>query len=100
METGAQPLVHSAAKVFKDICYQYRDQMSAGIILGGWDKEKGGQVFGIPIGGMIVRQPVAIGGSGSSYIYGFVDSQFKENMTKEECADFVTRGISYIKHSV
>jgi len=92
METGDRPLVHSAAVVFKDICYQYRDQMSAGIILGGWDKEKGGQVYGIPIGGMIVRQRVASAGSGSTYIYGYVDSQFKENMTKEECVDFVTKG--------
>jgi len=30
-------------------------------------------------------------GSGSSYIYGFCDDEYKENMTKEECVNFVKR---------
>ena len=38
---------------------------------------------------MLVRQPFAIGGSGSTYIYGYCDSQFKHGMTKEECLSFV-----------
>ena len=35
----------------------------AGIICAGWDKREGGQVFSIPLGGMCVRQPFAIGGT-------------------------------------
>jgi len=89
IETGEPALVKSAGEVFKDVCYNYRDQMTAGIIVGGWDARFGGQVYAIPIGGMIVRQAVAIGGSGSSYIYGYVDSKFKENMPKEDCVEFV-----------
>ena len=42
------------------------------------------QVYSIPLGGMKIRQKVAIGGSGSTWIYGLVDNQFKEGMTKEE----------------
>ena len=38
---------------------------------------------------MLVRQPVAIGGSGSTFVYGYVDAHFKENMTKEEGIEFV-----------
>ncbi|CAG7837526.1 unnamed protein product [Allacma fusca] len=91
IETGQPPLVNVAAKVVQDICYNYRDQMSAGMIIGGWDVRKGGQVYAIPIGGMIVRQAIAIGGSGSSYIYGFVDAQFKEGMQKEDCVEFVKK---------
>lgn len=92
IQTGEDPAVKSAAVVFKDICYQYRDQMTAGILVAGWDKELGGQIYSVPIGGMISRQEVSIGGSGSSYIYGFVDSQFKPNMSKQEACDFVTKG--------
>jgi hypothetical protein len=33
-----------AANVFRDMCYNYRDQMVAGIIVAGWDKRDGGQV--------------------------------------------------------
>ena len=28
-------------------------------------------------------------GSGSTYIYGYCDSNFKENMTQTECVEFV-----------
>ena len=91
METGDAPLVKSAAEIVKDICYNYRDQMSAGMIIGGWDARHGGQVYAIPIGGMIVRQAIAIGGSGSTYIYGFVDAEFKEGMSRDDCVEFVKK---------
>jgi len=94
IETGDEPLVKSAAMVFKDTCYEYRDKMSAGIIVGGWDERDGGQVYAVPIGGMLARQKVAIGGSGSTYVYGFVDANFKENMTREECEQFVIRALT------
>lgn len=45
---------------------------------------------------MCVRQSVSIGGSGSSYVYGYVDANYKKNMTKEECAQFVTNSKSEI----
>ena len=100
------------------------------------------QVYSIPLGGMCVRQPFAIGGqfllmyiypslapllltnpiakmmcafslslsfplppplpplpsplslpgSGSTYIYGHCDANFKPGMTKEECLHFATNG--------
>jgi len=47
----------------------------------------------VPIGGMCVRQPLAIGGSGSTYVYGYVDAHFKTDMTKKECLEFVTNSM-------
>jgi len=41
---------------------------------------------------MCVRQSCAIGGSGSTYIYGFVDANFRKDMTKDECKQFVKTG--------
>jgi 20S proteasome subunit beta 1 len=70
------------------VCYGNRDGLSAGIIVAGWDPIKGGQVYSVPLGGMCVRQPFSIGGSGSTYVYGHVDATFKENMTREECLEF------------
>lgn len=43
---------------------------------------------------MCVREKITIGGSGSGFIYGFVDSGYKENMSKEECIKFVSKGKS------
>jgi 20S proteasome subunit beta 1 len=39
------------------------------------------------------KQPYAIGGSGSTYIYGYCDANWKENMTEEE-------GIAFVKGSL
>ncbi|CAL7951542.1 unnamed protein product [Xylocopa violacea] len=89
MELGTEPLVETAANVFRELCYNYRDSLMAGILVAGWDSRKGGQVYSIPLGGMCVRQPIAIGGSGSTYVYGYVDSQYKPNMTKDECLKLV-----------
>jgi len=94
MEIGEEPLVMTAAKIFQDLCYTYRDRMSAGIICAGWDRKLGGQVYMIPLGGMCIRQRVAIGGSGSTYIYGFVDSAFKEKMSKQECIQFTKNAVT------
>lgn len=40
----------------------YRDKLSAGIIVAGWDKENGGTVYNIPLGGGLFKGPWAIGG--------------------------------------
>jgi 20S proteasome subunit beta 1 len=94
MELGEEPIVETGASVFQELCYNYRDSLMAGILVAGWDKRKGGQVYSIPIGGMCVRQQVSIGGSGSSYVYGFVDANYKPGMTKEECVKFITETLA------
>eukprot|EP00042_Codosiga_hollandica_P037253 m.291235 g.291235 ORF g.291235 m.291235 type:complete len:234 (+) comp55093_c0_seq5:2793-3494(+) len=95
--TGREPTVKSAASAFRGICYQNRDSLTAGIICAGWDEREGGQVFVLPLGGMCVRQPFAMGGSGSTYLFGHVDATFRVGMTKEEClkwaADAITLAI-------
>ena len=61
----------------------------------GWDEEKGGQVYSIPVySGALIRQPIAISGSGSSYIYGYVDANFREGMSKEECQQFCKNSVA------
>lgn len=97
MELGTQPLVETAANVFREICYNYRDSLMAGILVAGWDKQKGGQVYSIPIGGMCVRQPISIGGSGSTYVYGYVDAQYKPKMSKDECLKLVENSKCIVK---
>jgi 20S proteasome subunit beta 1 len=56
------PPVHTVAALFEKLCYENKDQLSAGIIVAGWDKENGGGVFNVPLGGGIFQQPWAIGG--------------------------------------
>lgn len=44
MDSGEQPKVKIAANIFRELCYNNRDNLSAGIIVAGWDKSEGGQV--------------------------------------------------------
>ena len=62
---------------------------SAGIIIAGYDARHGGQVYSIPLGGSLHRQPYAIGGSGSTYIYGYCDANWREDMSEEQGVAFV-----------
>lgn len=84
LELGAFPSVNTAAALVQRLCYTNKEALMAGMIVAGWDDHKGGQVYCIPLGGMRVRQPFSIGGSGSTYIYAYCDATFKPNMTKEE----------------
>jgi 20S proteasome subunit beta 1 len=62
---GERPPVATVAALFEKLCYDNKDQLSAGIIVAGWDKEKGGSVYNIPLGGGTFQQPWAIGGESS-----------------------------------
>ena len=62
---------------------------SAGMIIAGYTPKHGGSVYSIPLGGSLHKQSYAIGGSGSTYIYGYCDSYWKENMNEEEGIAFV-----------
>jgi len=95
IELEADPKVAVAAALFQDLIYQNKDRLLAGIIVGGWDKKHGGQVFSITLGGTMVKQPFCIGGSGSTYIYGLCDAEFRTGMTKLQCQTFVKKALSH-----
>jgi 20S proteasome subunit beta 1 len=101
--------VHTAATFFQNLCYENKDDLSAGIIVAGWDKEVGPSVYNIPLGGGLFRQPWAIGGidlfdeqnsqtlivslstkgSGSTYVYGYCDATYQEGWGEAQTVNFV-----------
>ncbi|XP_067112676.1 proteasome subunit beta type-9 [Osmerus mordax] len=88
VEIEEDPLVRSAATLVKNVTYKYKEELSAHLIVGGWDKRAGGQVY-VTLNGLLSRQPFAVGGSGSAYVYGFVDAEFRPGMTREESQQLV-----------
>lgn len=44
MELEEPPLVLAAANVVKNISYKYREDLSAHLMVAGWDQQQGGQV--------------------------------------------------------
>jgi len=93
-ELGKTPSVKTAGSLFRELCYNNREMLMAGIICAGWDPQEGGSVYNIPLGGALVKQPFAMGGSGSTYIYGYCDAHFKPGMTRAECEEFVVNSLA------
>lgn len=44
IEIGEDPQVRSAATLVKNISYKYKEELSAHLIVAGWDRRDGGQV--------------------------------------------------------
>eukprot|EP00245_Coleochaete_scutata_P015978 TRINITY_DN7297_c0_g1_i1.p1 TRINITY_DN7297_c0_g1~~TRINITY_DN7297_c0_g1_i1.p1 ORF type:complete len:264 (-),score=39.60 TRINITY_DN7297_c0_g1_i1:580-1308(-) len=86
--------VKTAANLCMQLAYNNKKMLSAGLIIGGWDKRDGASVYAIPIGGTMLKVPFTIGGSGSSYIYGYCDQAYKDGMTKEEAMEFVVKAVT------
>ncbi|EFJ52966.1 hypothetical protein VOLCADRAFT_102928 [Volvox carteri f. nagariensis] len=94
-EEGDHVTVKTAANLVKMMAYNNKDIMQAGLIVAGFDKYGGGQVYSISLGGTITATPFSMSGSGSTYINGFCDKYWRENMSEEEAMDFVTRALRY-----
>ncbi|KAL6946572.1 Proteasome subunit beta type-1 [Hanseniaspora osmophila] len=89
-----EPSTKTAASIFQTLCYENKDNLSAGIIVAGFDKKNKGEVYSIPLGGSLHKQKYAIAGSGSTFIYGYCDKNFKEDMSKEETVNFIKHSLS------
>lgn len=94
VQSGENVQVSTAANLFRKLCYENKDNLMAGIIVAGWDKHDGGSVYNIPLGGSLHRAPYAIGGSGSSYIYGYCDANWRQGFNAAEAELFVKNSVA------
>ncbi|VDK67743.1 unnamed protein product [Anisakis simplex] len=51
------------------------------------------QLYAIPLGGYVTRQRCTASGSGSTFVQGFLDSQWKPDMTVDECKEVVKTAV-------
>ncbi|GET86738.1 proteasome beta-1 subunit, putative [Leishmania tarentolae] len=94
-DIGAGVNVATAANLFQKMCYMNRWNISAGIIVAGYDPINGGSVYSIPSGGSCVKLDYALGGSGSIFLYSFFDANYKPGMSKSECVAFCQRAVAH-----
>ncbi|GKY97439.1 hypothetical protein MPSEU_000702400 [Mayamaea pseudoterrestris] len=95
LETGRPPRVSVAAHLMANLVYDNKDNLSAGLIVAGWSPQEGGAVYQVAQGGTCMKVPFAVGGSGSMYIFGLIDSSYKADMTKEETLVLVKKSVSH-----
>ncbi|EER04730.1 proteasome B type subunit, putative [Perkinsus marinus ATCC 50983] len=89
------PKVKTAANLMRLLAYNNKQYLTAGLIVAGWDQTEGPQVYSIPLGGTIIKQNIATGGSGSTYITGLVDHLYRPDMSREEAEDFVAKAVAH-----
>ena len=89
IEYNDKPPVKVAARLLEQYQYNYKDYLSAAVILAGVDNVEGPCIYSVGMGGTLLKQNIAMNGSGSSYIYGYVDKNYKPNMTRQEAKEFL-----------
>lgn len=52
-------------------------------------------MWALPLGGTLFREPYHIGGSGSAYITGWCDCNWRDGMTEQECRAFVLKAVAH-----
>lgn len=85
--------IYRATQIFRKFLYNYRDQLSASVLVAGWDEKCGGQLYAIPIGGFVTRQQSTASGSGSTFVQGFLDNSWRPNLTRDECKAIVKQAV-------
>lgn len=94
IEYEDKPLVKVAARILQQYQYEYKDHLSAAVIVCGVDNVEGAQIYSVGVGGSVTKQQIVLSGSGSAFIYGYCDTHFRQNMTKQDAKTFIKNAIS------
>lgn len=93
-ELGNLPPVKSAASIMREIIFSNRGSLSASMICSGWDPYEGYQIYSVNQTGFKKTGDYAVSGSGSVFIMGFLDANYKPTMSKAEVKEFLKSCIS------
>mmetsp|Transcript_9547 Transcript_9547/g.24898 ORF Transcript_9547/g.24898 Transcript_9547/m.24898 type:complete len:218 (+) Transcript_9547:1070-1723(+) len=85
--------VQHLAQIFREYCYR-ENAVNSGFICSGWDCFHGGQIYSITQGGYIFNQSIILMGSGSIFIQGFCDANYRLKMSELESKNFLTKALS------
>ena len=93
-ELGNFPPVESAANIMRSIIYSNAGSLSASMICSGWDPYKGYQIYSVNQTGFFQEGDWAMSGSGSTFIWGYFDANYRNDFTLEEAKEFILSAIS------
>jgi len=93
LASKTMPKVRMISQILRNFCYK-EGNLNVGFICAGWDNSHGYQLFNVSMSGCIFKQPLILVGSGSIFIQGFCDSNFKKEMNEFEVKDFLIKAIS------
>jgi len=77
--------IKSAARLCSNVLFNQRFYpYYVQIILAGYDKNVGGQIYNIDLFGSMTSEKFISTGSGSPVAYGYLESEFKDNLSVDE----------------
>lgn len=86
------PSVEKTARMIGNIIRENREVLTASIIVAGFDDRA--RIYKINVCGTVEEdQNILIGGSGSAFIYGFCDYQYKPQMDIKEALNFAKAAV-------
>ncbi|MCK4429264.1 MAG: archaeal proteasome endopeptidase complex subunit beta [Candidatus Aenigmarchaeota archaeon] len=89
LESGEEMSINSVANLLSTVMYSRRMfPYYTQIIIGGMDS-KGAHLFSFDPTGSCIKEKFVSTGSGSPYVYGILEKDFKEGMTLEEAKKLV-----------
>ena len=90
--------VAAASKMLANTMYSYRGRgLSMGTMVCGWD-DTGPQLYYVDDDGTRLHGNVFCVGSGSTYAYGVIDSNLRDDLTVDEAIDLGRRAIAGAAH--
>ncbi|KAH8385479.1 hypothetical protein KR093_007927, partial [Drosophila rubida] len=90
---GDSLLVQMAASAFRQRVYLDRSFNQTSVIVAGWDKFCGGQVYVITASGLMVRLRAAASGSGASVIRSYLLAKHRNNIKLNNAIDLLKNAI-------
>lgn len=88
---GTVPMVQRAASLASKMVYE-NPELLAGLIVAGYDEKP--RIFNVCLGGTLMECDWTIGGSGSAFIYGYCDVNWRSGMSLEEGIEFIKNAVS------
>ena len=71
----------------REIIYNNAGKLSASMICSGWDPYKGYQIYSVNQTGYFKESDWAMSGSGSTFIWGYFDANYKQDMELVEAME-------------
>ncbi|KAL0227495.1 hypothetical protein RCL1_003639 [Eukaryota sp. TZLM3-RCL] len=98
LENGERVSVSAASKMLSNMLYQYKGYgLVVGTMIAGYD-HTGPALFYVDSEGQRFKGSLFSVGSGSTYAYGVLDSEYRYDMTDEEAVDLGRRAIAHAGH--
>jgi len=99
LREGKRISVAAASKLLANTIYSYRGMgLSMGTMIAGWDQGRGPALYYIDDDGTRLKGDLFSVGSGATYAYGILDTNYRRDLTVEQAVELGKRAVYHATH--